>query len=243
MLYLLIFLAGFIDSVIGGGGLISLPALTVEVGVGSYAIGTNKVLASVAALASLGVFALKGHFKFKQSLEFGLASLLGTIMGSSLGPLIPTELLYIFMLAVIPLVALLLIKKNQVIVWLKNKNVSIPVWSGGLICGLYDGAFGPGAGLFMFIFLHALNNQPVLMALTSAKFANSLTAVGSLINYSRQELVLWPKVLPLTPIILTASLMGAYFSTKYLEQYLKPLLVTILIFLMSKMLYSFAVMN
>src|SRR5947209_5901322 len=84
-------LAGFIDSIAGGGGLVTLPTLILIVGPGAQAIGTNKIVGSVAALVALGVYARAGHLQWKRSAAFAFWIGVGSFCGSRVSPLIPPE--------------------------------------------------------------------------------------------------------------------------------------------------------
>src|SRR4051812_41236315 len=82
-------IAGFIDAIAGGGGLITLPAISLVVGAGVTAVGTNKIAGAAAALIALLVYARHGHVDWKNSLVFAAMAGLGALVGSRLAPLIP----------------------------------------------------------------------------------------------------------------------------------------------------------
>lgn len=82
-------LAGFIDSIAGGGGLILLPALSLIVGAGPSAIGTNKPAAAAMAAIALFVYSRRGHLDWRLSGTFALMLAIGALAGSRLALLIP----------------------------------------------------------------------------------------------------------------------------------------------------------
>jgi uncharacterized membrane protein YfcA len=88
LLTLMGFLTGLIDSVVGGGGLISLPALSIVLGPGAHAIGTNKIVGVTGAAVALYVYARKGHLLWREGLAFCLICACGSFVGSTIGPMI-----------------------------------------------------------------------------------------------------------------------------------------------------------
>lgn len=85
MIGILVFVAGFIDSVAGGGGLISLPSVAMLTGEGVAAVATNKILGSASAIAALSIFWLHGHVRIRRSLVFILSVGIATLVGVKIG--------------------------------------------------------------------------------------------------------------------------------------------------------------
>ncbi len=109
----LCFLAGFVDSVAGGGGLISLPAYYLAGLPPVLAAGTNKLSACLGTLAASGQF-LKGK---QVALPVALLAALGAFPGSWLGTAvlqrIPEETIRVMMIAAIPVVAVVVLRKKS----------------------------------------------------------------------------------------------------------------------------------
>ncbi|SMC75815.1 TSUP family transporter [Polynucleobacter kasalickyi] len=182
----LAFIAGFIDSIVGGGGLIQVPALFVAFPGETPAtlFGTNK-------LASLGGTAVAAK-KFLSSVQLprqvfllgGLFALLGSFFGAWAVTQTPAN----FLRQCLPflLVALLiftLINKNMGMVHQPFTNTkqkfSLLVFGTGLI-GFYDGFFGPGTGMFlMFLFVQFLGFDFINGA-AATKVINCITNFAAL---------------------------------------------------------------
>ena len=232
--------AGFVDSIAGGGGLISLPSLALAIGPGPASIGTNKIAGTAAALVALAVYARKGHFDFKRSLVFAIFVGLGSFAGSRISPLIPTAYFRWFLLLTCPLILWVVLKKD---LWIEKeidpaapvlafKSVQPILWLTGLACGLYDGIWGPGGGTFMFLSLFFVAKFPLLGALAAAKFANTCSAGVSLLSYAHQGFVQWHYGIAIGIGISIGAFFGSQCATKKAAQLVRPVLVILVLLLM-----------
>ena len=150
----LVFLAGFVDSVAGGGGLISLPAYILA-GVPIHgAVATNKLSSATGTLIST-VRLCKNRF-----VDWGLAlpcismALLGSFFGAHVALLASDRILKIVLLPVLVIVAFYVLRKKS----LDGNDTEIPRKKQWLICGIcslvvgcYDGFYGPGTGTFLLL--------------------------------------------------------------------------------------------
>ena len=146
LLTLMGFLTGLIDSVVGGGGLISLPTLSIALTPGPHAIGTNKIVGTVAASIALFVYTKKGHMKWRDGLSFCVVCMIGSFMGSSLAPYVSKEFFRYLMIFMCPIILWIVYNKE---VFFKEREVFIkphPVvfLLSAVLSGFYDGIFGPG---------------------------------------------------------------------------------------------------
>ena len=101
----LVFLAGFVDAIAGGGGLISLPAYMLAGLPVHNAIGTNKLSSAMGATLTTARFAKSGFIKLRFAIPCSAAALLGSAIGARIALLIPEHVFKIIMLFVLPLVA------------------------------------------------------------------------------------------------------------------------------------------
>lgn len=230
-------LAGFIDAIAGGGGLILLPALSLIVGAGPSAIGTNKPAAAAMAAIALLVYARRGHLDWKLSGMFALMLAIGAFAGSRLALLIP--------LAAFPWLLALTCPVLLYVVWQKDmwqprdnavegqppRPLAPAVLVSGLACGVYDGAFGPGAGTFMFLSLLFIAHLPLLTSLAAAKLANTASAVVALASYAESGNVHWR----LGVIAAAGAIVGAYFGARQASEkaarIVRPALVVVVVLL------------
>jgi uncharacterized protein len=243
MIFLLLFaglLAGLVDSISGGGGLISLPTLALYLGQGPLTVGTNKIPGFIAATAAFLVFLKKGHFKFSQGFLFAASTGIGSFFGTLAGPRVPIEAFRWFLIVTGPLVLFLVFKKDFWIQRAPSPNrktgVALVVFS-GLMCGLYDGVWGPGAGIFMALSLIFIARIPILNAMASAKLANALSAGIALTSYQAQGLVSWKEGFFVAAGILVGALVGSNLAIKGAEKVVRPVLVVAVLLLMSRLFF------
>jgi len=191
-------LAGFVDSIAGGGGLLTLPALLVAGLPPHLALGTNKgqsVFGSGSALVRFARSPLLDRRRARQGFPFAL---LGAAAGVALVSVVPQRLLT-------PLVMVLLLAV-AVVVALRRTSApsgprrSRPAWlAAGIAAALaaYDGFFGPGTGTFLIMAYVALWNDPLDEASANAKVVNFASNLGSLAVFAAQGLVVWAVALPM----------------------------------------------
>lgn len=180
------FLAGFIDSIVGGGGLVSVPALLLTGLPPSIALGTNKGASVVAAVTSSYIFYKSGKVDWplvKIQLPFTLlGSVLGTLLVVSIPPLYLKPILIVLLTAVLIFV---IVKKT----WGKEDHFAGTTTKTLILCmvfaffiGMYDGFIGPGTGTFLII-AFIITGFDFLKAAGNAKILNFASNFGSLVVF------------------------------------------------------------
>jgi len=235
-------LAGFIDSIAGGGGLITIPTLSLFLTLGPHTIGTNKIAGTVSALLALIIYSFRGHMAWKRGWLFTLFIAVGSFLGSSLSPYLPAPFFRGFLICTCPLILWVLWKKD---LWIQTessrssaKTMRLTLAFLGLGCGFYDGIWGPGGGTFMFLSLFFIVKLPLLTALAISKLANMTSAGISLINFARQKYVHWDLGLWLTLGISAGSFSGSLLASHKSERIVRPTLVFVTTLLLLKVLLS-----
>ncbi len=232
------FLTGLVDSVVGGGGLISLPFLSSQLGAGAYAIGTNKILGTTGALAALIIYTRKGHLLFKEGLLFCLFCAVGSFLGSKATPFIPAIFFKYFMMAMCPVILYIIwnnekfTSENQ----LAKKHSIYLIFLAGILSGFYDGFFGPGGGTFMFLSIFFLANFPLLTSIAISKMANTFSAGTALVTYATSGFVNWKLGLIMAIGMLFGSFIGASYTTKNSKKVIKPVLIIVVVLLFINLL-------
>ena len=148
VLFFCVFLAGFVDSIAGGGGLISLPAYY-AVGIPPHvALGTNKFSATIGTLFASVRFIRSKAVEWKAALIAGACALVGSTWGANMALLVSDAVLRYVLLALVPLLAVFtMLKKDmgehkeEMTGW---KLIMVSVLC-GLLVGAYDGFFGPAS--------------------------------------------------------------------------------------------------
>lgn len=231
--------AGFVDSIAGGGGLITLPTLTLAVGAGPAAIGSNKIVGTVGAAMALLVYLRAGHVDWKRTLAFSAWVGLGSWCGSRVSPLVPLDAFRWILLATCPLILWIVWRKD---LWIAREvsvemaehgsgqapkpasPASPKLLAAGFCVGFYDGAWGPGGGTFMFLALHFIAGLPLLGALAAAKFANTCSAGVALVSYARAGYVHWLQGFSVAGGMAIGAYVGASHATRHASRIVRPIL-------------------
>ncbi len=191
------FAAGWIDAVVGGGGLIQLPALLLVPGITPVqALATNK-LASVFGTATSSVtYARRVRPGLRTVLPMAGIALLGAFGGATVAAFLPAALFKPIIVVALIAVALITLFKPALgaVTRLKHRGRRHVVIAGatGAAIGFYDGVLGPGTGTFLVIALVGLLGYDFLRASAQAKIVNFATNLGALLFFIPLGAVLWP---------------------------------------------------
>ncbi len=229
------FVAGTIDSIAGGGGLITLPSLSTVLEPGPHAIGTNKIVGTAGALMAFLVYLRKHPLHLKKGLSFIVAIGIGSVLGSLCSPLVPRLYFRYFLIAACPLILLVLWNKQGLMKEVREQAKASwgALVSTGVAVGFYDGFFGPGGGTFMLIGLLAGARMSLFEALLLSKLANTLSAAVSLASYGIQGFVHTRYGLIMAIGMTAGSFLGARLASRKAEQVVRPVLVFVVLLLMA----------
>ncbi|MCH5287355.1 MAG: TSUP family transporter [Christensenellaceae bacterium] len=236
----LVFLAGFVDSVAGGGGLISLPAYYLAGLPPVTAAGTNKLSACLGTLAASGRF-LAGHeVNGKAALLAALGAFPGSWLGTALLKHIPEQAIRLMMVAAIPLVAVVVLRrKNLGGRRLTPERLDRPVsFLIGLCVGFYDGLIGPGTGTFLILLFTSLMGMEAVMASGTAKLVNLTSNAASLTSLLMSGKVLLFLGLPAAACGIVGNLLGASMTIRRGGGFIRGMLMVVLALLLAKMIWD-----
>ena len=192
----LVFLAGLVDSVAGGGGLITLPAYLLAGLPAHNAAATNKCGNAFGTFLATGRFLKRGQVHVSSAIAGGIGALVGAWVGAKLNMVMPEQVLYYLMLAIVPIMAIFLVFKrnfgteNHSDMFNKGQLLTMALGI-GLVIGAYDGFFGPGAGTFLMLAFTGLCKFDLLTASGNTKVANSASNLASLVTFALAGKVLW----------------------------------------------------
>lgn len=232
-------LAGFIDAIAGGGGLIALPAISLVVGPGLDAIGSNKVASLSAAAIAFAVYLWRGHVKWKSGLLFAATVGVGSLLGSLFARLEPVGLFPWLLAITCPIILYFVWQKD---LWAAREvdssaDVSmLAVVLAGIACGFYDGAWGPGGGTFMFLALLVFAKMPLLASLAASKLANTFSATVGLATYGAGGYVHWHEGIVLASGMLTGAFFGSNLASTRASRIVRPMLLVVVLLLVVKVI-------
>jgi uncharacterized membrane protein YfcA len=192
-LFLVAIVAGFLDTLAGGGGLLTLPALMMSGIPPLSALATNKLQASMGTATATVMMLHNRRVRWHQVKFLMLAAFIGSAIGTGIIQIINTDALTILIPAVIGFIGLYFLFTPTIDQADKQPKISASVYKGVVvpIVGCYDGLFGPGTGSFFALAGRALRAQPFLEATAIAKTLNFSTNIASLIVFLFAGKVIW----------------------------------------------------
>lgn len=232
LLLLAAFAAGWVDAVVGGGGLIQLPALLLVPGLTPVqALATNKLASVFGTAASSVSYYRSVRPSLTTALPMAIVALLAAIGGASLAAFLPAEVFTPIIMVALIVVALITIFKPALgaVTKLKYsgaKHVGLAGIAGAAI-GFYDGLIGPGTGTFLVIALVGLLGYDFLMAGAQAKIVNFATNLGALILFIPLGAVLWPLGLLMAVANVAGSVLGSRMAISRGAKFVRVLFLII----------------
>ena len=237
----LTFLAGFVDSVAGGGGLISLPAYYLAGLPPVLAAGTNKLSACLGTVAATSRFIIGKKVDLRVGLAAAVAAFPGSWLGTTLLRQIPEDVIRVMMIVAIPLVALVVLRKGGSLGGkaLVEAKWTLPVSAAiGFGVGFYDGLVGPGTGTFLILLFTMILGMEGVMASGTAKVVNLASNLASLSNLFLSGNVLFGLGLPAACCAIIGNLLGAGMTMKKGTGFIRVMLIVVLALLLAKMCYD-----
>ena len=178
-----VFLAGFMDGIAGGGGIVSVPAYFLAGLPAHLALGTNKLSSCVGTAVSASRFIRGGYVDWKLGVPSIVLAVLGAALGTRLQLMVDERVLKYLLLLVLPIVAVVVLRQRTLPEERgdisRGKQAAI-VLSAALIVGAYDGFYGPGAGTFLVLTFCALGKLDVRTAAGNVKIVNLASNLGAL---------------------------------------------------------------
>jgi len=183
----LVFLGGFVDSIAGGGGLISLPAYLIAGLPAHAAIGTNKISSAMGTTLTTWKFWKQGYIKLKLSILCAVFALMGSTCGANLALLVSDRYFKIILLVILPLTAFYVFKSKSMDTGgkepLSPSKTALIAAAAAFIIGIYDGFYGPGTGTFLLLILTGIAHMDLNSAAGTTKVINLSTNIAALVTY------------------------------------------------------------
>jgi uncharacterized protein len=223
------FVAGGIDAIAGGGGLLTVPALLLAGLDPVQAIATNKLQGSFGTASATLAFARARLFEGRAALKGAGLAAAGSVVGALCVSLVPRSWLEV----VIPLLLLAMALYFATSRRMRNEDAHAR-WPVALVVatlvpaiGFYDGLFGPGAGSFYMLALVTLCGFGVVKATAHTKLLNFSSNVGSLIFFIAAGAVVWPAGLAMAGTSFLGAQLGSRLAIRMGGRLIRPLLVAI----------------
>lgn len=208
--------AGYVDAVVGGGGLVQLPSLLLALPVASpvEVLATNKLASALGVTVSAATYYRRVKPDPRTFVPLMACAFAGSLGGALVASLIPRS-------AFEPIILVVLVGVGGYVLFRPDLgSVTAMRWEGrgttvaavgtGLLVGLYDGALGPGTGSFFVLALVGLVGYDFLTASANARLANWATNVAALVIFVPQGAVLWGVGL----VVGVANIVGSYLGAR-----------------------------
>lgn len=215
LLALAAFIAGFIDSIVGGGGLIQTPFLLITFPQMPLPVlfGTNKIAALAGTSISAFKYAQTIKFDFKLLLVIAACCFTSSFLGARLVSLIDSNTLKPLILVILVAIAVYtFFKKNLGSVQTKHLSLSKQMLYGGLVglvVGFYDGFFGPGTGSFFVLGFVIILGFEFVKASAYAKVVNCITNISALMVFIREGYY----ILDLAVLMAIFNILGSFIGS------------------------------
>lgn len=234
-----LFLAGLIDAIGGGGGLISLPAYLIAGLPAHAAVATNKLSSACGTTLATLRFIKNGLVNLKLAIPSVIAAIIGSSIGANLSLLIKEEIMLYIMIAILPICAFLVLNKklfhdggeNEITL---DRRTYITATIAALIIGMYDGFYGPGTGTFLIIAFTVFAKISMKTANAQAKVINLTSNITSLIIFLINGEVLFSVGIVAAACNMLGGYIGAGLVMKNGAKIVKPSIIFVLILLALK---------
>ena len=237
-------LAGFVDAIVGGGGLILLPALfaTFPGAPPATLLGTNKAGSVWGTAMATWQYSRRVQIRWHAMLPAAACGFVGAFAGAwSVTVLSPDFLRKLLPLVLVAVLGYTLAKKElgrHHAPRLSGRGEWVAASLIGVTIGFYDGFFGPGTGsFFVFLFVRLLGYD-FLNASASAKLLNVSTNIAALILFSAKGHIWWHFALPLAVANVVGSVLGTHMALKHGTGFVRGIFIFVVSVLILKTGYD-----
>ncbi|MFI1352761.1 sulfite exporter TauE/SafE family protein [Streptomyces sp. NPDC020898] len=239
--------AGWIDAVVGGGGLLMLPVLLLGLpdtsSAAQYALGTNKATAIVGTTGAAVTYARKAPVDVRMAVRIGIAALAGSTAGAFVAAGLSTDVLKPVIMVVLVGVGAFVIFRPAfgtapAITPVTPRRALAAIGFAGLGLGFYDGLIGPGTGTFLVLALTALLHLDLVTASATAKIVNCCTNAGALATFAWKGTVYWQLAALMAVFNLIGGTVGARTALKKGSGFVRVVLLVVVFALVANMGYQ-----
>ncbi|MEL6456152.1 MAG: TSUP family transporter [Cyanobacteria bacterium J06623_5] len=242
--------AGFVDAIAGGGGLIMLPGLMFSGLPVSSAIATNKLCGTFGALTSTLKFAQAKQVDWSVCMVMGLPVLLGAYLGSRSIGLLPTAWAEPTVIVLMVLITLFVVFRPDFGSAARQNSADAfsATFSGrdrillsvlaAITIGFHDGFFGPGTGVFLVFSLLSIWPLDFLLATGTTKLLNFMANITALITFAMGGSIVYSTGIFGAMGVILGSFLGASFAAKGGVKIIRPIFILVTSALVLKLLLS-----
>lgn len=238
-----VFLAGVVDSIAGGGGLLSVPAYMAAGLPPHYVLGTNKFSSSFGTFFATLRYHQHGLIDTRVALLSAFFAFIGSFFGSRTVLLIDPNFLRYLLVILIPVIAAFTMlnrslgQQNHSQQQTQGRKYSLAAMAAILI-GFYDGFFGPGTGTFLILFYTLVLKYDFVTANANTKVVNLASNIAALVTFIINGKIIYAIGIPAAAAGIAGNLLGAKLVIKRGSGIIRPIFILALVLLLIKIIYD-----
>lgn len=235
--------AGFVDSIVGGGGLIQLPAFMLVLPQFPMVtlLGTNKLVSMTGTAVSTYRFSRHIPYAGKILIPAILSAFAASFLGAYTVSIVSNEVLKPLFMLLLFLVFILTIRNKSFGIVDHNPEAEVPIWKPmmiGIVLGFYDGFFGPGTGSFLIIAFVGLLGMTFVQGSAYAKVINLTTNIAAILLFAIKGTFLFEFALPMMLFNIGGALLGVKLALLKGNEFVRGLLRAIVFVTIFKLGYD-----
>ena len=238
----MVFLAGFVDAIAGGGGLISLPAYLLAGVPMHQAIATNKLSSATGTTISTIRYCRNTKVDWSIVGPAIVLSLIGSSIGAKLTMMMPESVLKVVLLVVLPVTAVFVFRKNALVEKqsgsVSHRRMLLITWIAALAIGCYDGFYGPGTGTFLILVMVGLAKMDMMQAAANTKLINLASNISALVAFLIGGKVVLTLGLAASVFSIAGHYTGSSMVMKNGTKIVKPIILVVLVLLFLKVIFD-----
>lgn len=238
----MVFLAGMVDAIGGGGGLISLPAYLIAGVPAHNAVATNKLSSTTGTVVSTIRYYKNGFADIRLAIPGIIAALLGSQIGARAALIVSAKIFTILLMVMLPVIAIYMLLKKDLQPGegeISRKKQYMIVTIAGVFIGAYDGFYGPGTGTFLILVYTGLAKMDVLTAGGNTKLVNLTSNISSLVVFLLGGVVYIPLGLAAGVFSIAGHYIGAGLAMKNGSRFVRIVILCVIGLLFANILYDF----
>ena len=240
---IMVFIAGLIDSIAGGGGIISIPAYTLTGMPMHCVMGCNKFSSTCGTSFSVARFMANKALDIKIALVSAVGAIIGSGIAAHIVINLSDQFLRTMMVIVLPVISILIILKKdigqvegQLMKGIKAVFVSLLI---GLSVGFYDGFIGPGTGTIAIFFFSAFMKYDLKTASGNTKILNLSSNISALVSFMISGMVIYQIAIPAAICNIAGNYIGSGLAVKKGSKFIRPVMITVVVMLLGKTFIDF----
>lgn len=235
----MVFLAGMVDAIGGGGGLISLPAYLIAGVPAHNAVATNKLSSTTGTIVSTIRYYKNGFADIRLAIPGIIAALIGAQIGARAAMIVDSRFFTVLLMILLPIIAVNMLfhkelqpPKGEI----ERKKQYVIVTIASLLIGAYDGFYGPGTGTFLILVYTGLAGMDVLTAGGNTKLVNLTSNISSLVVFLLGGVVYIPLGLVAGIFSIAGHYIGAGLAIKNGSRFVRIVILCVIGLLFAKIL-------